>query len=136
VVDKRCQVFDATAAAELLRRAVPKDSGAFLATAPKRERLTSNLLPITAMPDVIYLAPAAVTTYPAAGELLAAQARRGRGAWILRDRLVISFADLTEEPLSVLCASDVERHDTAEYRPELIDGFLAQTGLSLDPRPP
>ena len=36
---------------------------------PKRETLTSNLLRITAMPEVIHLAPAAVRTYPAAGEL-------------------------------------------------------------------
>lgn len=40
---------------------------------------------------------------------------RAGGGWILRDRLVISFADLTEEPLRVLCAGDVERHDTTEW---------------------
>jgi Domain of unknown function (DUF4365) len=114
-VDKRRQIFDASAAADLLRRAVPKDSGVFLATPPKREKLTSNLLRITAMPEVIYLAPAAVSTYPAAGELLATQSDRGRGAWILRDGLVISFSDLTEAPMRVLCAGGVERHDTAEW---------------------
>jgi hypothetical protein len=65
-VDKHRQIFDATAASELLRRAVPKDSGLFLATSPKRETLTSNLLSITAMPTTIYLAPAAATTYPTA----------------------------------------------------------------------
>jgi hypothetical protein len=114
-VDKRRQIFDASAAAELLGRATPRDSGVFLATPPKRETLTSNLLRIAAMPEVIYLAPAAVTTYPAAGELLAARSGRGRGAWILRDRLVISFADLSEAPLRVLCAGDVERHGAAEW---------------------
>lgn len=114
-VDKRRQIFDATAASELLCRAVPKDSGLFLATPPKRETLTSNLLPITAMPTTIYLAPAAATTYPAAGELLAAQSTRSRSGWILRDGLVISFGNLTEAPLSALCAGDVERHDTAEW---------------------
>lgn len=114
-VDKRRQIFDATAASELLRRAVPKDSGLFLATPPKRETLTSNLLPITGMPTTIYLASAAAPTYPAAGELLAAQSTRSRSGWILRDGLVISFGDLTEGPLSALCAGDVERHDTAEW---------------------
>jgi hypothetical protein len=115
VVDKRRQVLDAAAASALLRRAVPTDSGLFLTSPPKRETLTSNLLPIATMPEVICLAPAAATTYPAAGELLAAQPSRGRGDWILRDGLVISFSDLTEGPLNALCAGDVERHDTAEW---------------------
>jgi hypothetical protein len=73
VVDKRQQVFDATAAEYLLRVAVPKGSGVFLASPPKRETLTSNLLPIAAMPEIIYVAPAAARTYPAAGELLTGQ---------------------------------------------------------------
>lgn len=115
VVDKRRQAFDASAAAQLLRVAVPKDSGLFLASPPKKETLTTNLLPIAAMPDVIYLAPAAATTYPAAGELLADQQSRVRGGWILRDGMVISFADLTDGPLSVLRAGDVEQHETAEW---------------------
>lgn len=114
-VDKRHQVFDASAAAELLRRAVPKDSGLFLAAPPKRETLISNLLPITGMPETIYLAPAAASTYPDAGELLTAQADRSRSGWILRDGLVISFGDLREAPLHALCSGDVERHDTAEW---------------------
>lgn len=115
VVDKRRQVFDASAAAHLLRVAVQKDSGVFLASPPKPETLTSNLLPIAAMPEVIHLAPAAATTYPAAGELLAGQQGRIRGGWILRDGLVISFADLADGPLRALRTGDVERHDTAEW---------------------
>lgn len=115
VVDKRRQVFDALAAAQLLRVAVPKSSGLFLASPPKKEMLTSNLLPIATMPEAIYLAPAAAHTYPAAGELLAARPGRDRGGWILRDGMVISFADLAEGPLSVLCAGNVERHETAEW---------------------
>jgi hypothetical protein len=115
VVDKRRQVFDASAAAYLLGVAVPKDSGLFLASPPKKETLTSNLLRIATMHEVIYLSPAAVTTYPAAGELLAEQPCRARGDWILRDGLVMSFSDLTEGPLSVLRAGDVERHDAPEW---------------------
>lgn len=114
-VDKRLQAFDASAAPDLLRRAVPKESGLYLTAPPKRELLTSNLLPIVAMPEVVYLAPAAATTYPAAGELLTGETSRGRGDWILRDGLVISFSDLAQAPLKVLCAGDVERHDTADW---------------------
>jgi hypothetical protein len=67
------------------------------------------------MPETIYLAPAAITTYRAAGELLAAQSTRRRSGWILRDGFVISFGDLTEAPLSALRVGDVERHDTTEW---------------------
>jgi hypothetical protein len=115
VVDKRRQAFDASAAADLLRVAVPKDSGLFLASPPKKETLTSNLLPIVTMPQVIYLAPAVVNTYPEAGELLAGVPGRARGDWILRDRMVMSFSDPTEGPLSALRAGDVECHDSAEW---------------------
>lgn len=115
LVDKRHQAFDASAAPAFLGRAVPKDSGLFLSAPPKPETLSSNLLRIEAMPEVLYIAPTAATNYPAAGELLAAQPGQGRGDWILRDGLVISFSNLTRTPLSVLCAGDVERHDTAEW---------------------
>lgn len=115
VVDKCRQTFDASAAPALLGRAVPKDSGVFLAAPPKPEILTSNLLRVEAVPEVVYLSPSAATTYPAAGALLADEPGQGRGDWILRDGLVISFSDLTEAPLNVLCAGDVERHDTTEW---------------------
>lgn len=115
VVDKRTQRFDASAATALLQRAVPKGSGFFLSSPPKLETLTSNLLRVQSMPTVLYAAPAAVSTYRAAGEVLASEPQRGRGDWILRDRLVISFSDLTQPPLRALCAGAVERHDTTEW---------------------
>ena len=114
-VDKHRQIFDASAAQALLGRAVPKNSGLFLASPPKRETLTSNLLRVENLPAVLHIAPAAVTTYPAAGELLARERGADGGGWILRDGLVISFSDLTEAPLRVLCSGDSERHDTVEW---------------------
>ncbi len=46
--------------------------------------------------------------------------------------------------LANLAAADVDQHTAIiknrlkriQYRPALIDGFLAQTGLSLEPEPP
>jgi hypothetical protein len=87
----------------------------FLAAPPKQETLTSNLLPIIDLPDTIYPAPAAASTYTTAGELLTAQARRSRSGWILRDGLAISFGHLRQAPLDALCCGDVQRHDTAEW---------------------
>jgi len=37
------------------------------------------------------------------------------GGWVLRDGMVISFADLTCGPLGVLWAGDVERHQSSEW---------------------
>ena len=114
-VDKRRQVFDASAAELLARVAMPKGSGLHLSSPPKRETLTSNLLRITRLPESIYVAPTFVTTYPAAGELLSGQGVRGRGDWILREGMVISFSDLAQSPLKVLCDGSVEQHDAAEW---------------------
>jgi hypothetical protein len=115
-VDKQRQAFDSPSAAELLRLLVPKGSGVFLAAPPKRERPTSNLLPITGMPEAIYLAPAATSSYPPPGSSWPVSGPGRAGwIWILRDGLVISFGDLSEPSLSVLCAGDVEEHETAEW---------------------
>ncbi|MGW3890411.1 DUF4365 domain-containing protein [Micromonospora chokoriensis] len=115
VIDKRTQAFDKSAARALLTRAVPKSAGVYLAPAPKIEVLTSNLLPIVDFPATLYLAPAVTGKYPAAGALLDAEPTRGRSDWILRDGLVLSFSDLRQRPLNVLCAGDVERHETADW---------------------
>lgn len=113
-VDKRTQSFDPDAAPGLLRLAQPRASGLYLQPPPIEEVLTSNLLEVEELPDKIRIAPAAATDYRAAGALLAAQKQR-RGGWMLRDGLIISFADLREPPLHVLCSGDVEEHDTAEW---------------------
>lgn len=113
-VDKRTQRFDCDAAALLLDLGKPKGQGLYLRATPKPEGLESNLLPISSMPDKIYLARSAADgDYRAAGELLGND--RSRDTWILRDGNVMSFADLGEPPLDKLTSSPVEVHDTAEW---------------------
>jgi hypothetical protein len=114
VVDKRTQRFDKDAAAALLRLAVPASSGLYLRPPPKTETLTTNLLPIAAMPPVIYLATSAVQDYAAAGAALASQTEH-RPGWTLRGGKIMSFGNLREPPLSVICDGDVEEHETAEW---------------------
>ena len=114
VVGKQMQRFDAGAAAALLRLAVPRQSGLYLRPPPITEILTTNLLPVTEIPPVIYAATSAVEDYKAGGELLAGHDGR-RPEWILRDKLVLSFANLREDPLNALCEGDVEEHDTREW---------------------
>lgn len=114
VISKQAQRFAKTAAPDLLRLAVPAQSGLYLRPPPITEILTTNLLPVTEVPPVIYAAPSSVTDYRAAGEVLSGQAGR-RPGWILRDGLVLSFTSLREQPLSALCDGDVEEHDTSEW---------------------
>lgn len=114
VVGKQSQRFDAGAAAALLRLAVPKQSGLYLRPPPITEVLTTNLLPVTEMPPVIYTATSAVADYRAGGEVLASHHGK-RPDWILRDGLVLSFTNLREAPLKALCDGDVEEHDTSEW---------------------
>lgn len=114
IVNKNTQRFDADAAPALLRLGIPRESGLYLRPPPITETLTTNLLPISEFPPHIYLATTSATDYPTAGNLLAGQTVR-RSGWILRDGLVLSFSNLREAPLRVLCQGDVEEHDTSEW---------------------
>lgn len=114
VISKQAQRFDAGAAAALLRLAVPRQAGLYLRPPPITETLTTNLLPVTDMPPVIYLATSGVSSYREGGAVLTDHDGH-RPQWILRDRLVMSFADLREAPLNLLCDGDVEEHDTSEW---------------------
>lgn len=71
VLSKHAQRFDPNAAPALLRLAVPKQSGLYLRPPPITETLTTNFLPVAAMPPVIYVATSAVPSYRAGGEALA-----------------------------------------------------------------
>lgn len=113
-VRKQSSRLDADAAPALLRLGVPAASGLYLQPPPVTEVLTTNLLPVLSMPPVIHLAPAAVTSYAEAREILAGQ-KLSEPGWMLRDGLVMSFASLREPPLIALCAGDPEEHPTAEW---------------------
>jgi hypothetical protein len=113
-VDKRTQAFDSAAAADLRAVALPRDTGLYLPAPPIQEILTTNLLAVTEWPPTLHLARTTARDYAEAGKRLQSTGARA-GGWILRDGLVISFRDLTEEPLSALCDGDVETHDTAEW---------------------
>jgi len=113
-INKQTQRFDKSAAPALLRLAVPAGAGLYLRPPPITELLTTNLLPVIDMPPVIYAAPCTARTYIEAGEILAGH-EGNRSAFLLRDGLVFSFDTLREPPLSALCDSDAEEHDTGEW---------------------
>lgn len=114
VINKRTQAFGASAAAEIFRLGTPRDSGLFLASPPKKERLTSNLLPIESWPSTLSIAPATVGSYKEAWEKLKSVKGHGDG-WILHEGLLISFGDLRTDPLRQLCDGGAERLDSSDW---------------------
>jgi hypothetical protein len=126
-VNKHTQVFDKSAAPAMLRIGVPRDSGLFLPPPPKKELLTSNLLPVETFPDHIFVAPAVVDDYRTAWEILRDTPGEA-AAWILHDKMVISFGDLRSQPLRRLCDGGVERHDTVEWADSDDDDRLHRFG--------
>jgi hypothetical protein len=55
------------------------------------------------------------------------------GVWAHVKRDLGDLLASAVDQLAVIAKSLLKR---IQYRPELIDGFLAQTGLALDPQPP
>jgi Domain of unknown function (DUF4365) len=82
-IDKRRQSFDASAAAAIMGTAAPRRSGIYLASPPKKEILTTNMLPLAEWPATLQVAPAAVSDYPE-GWRRPAKAPGHAAGWILR----------------------------------------------------
>lgn len=113
-IDKQKQSFDASAAAAIIRIGVPRRSGIYLASPPKQEILTTNLLPIENWPATLSVAPAAIRDY-ADGWRRIAEAPGHAAGWIWHGGMIVSFGDLSASPLSELCDGPAEQHDTAEW---------------------
>ncbi|XRQ09245.1 DUF4365 domain-containing protein [Actinomadura welshii] len=114
-INKNTQAFDASAASEIFRLGTPRGSGLFLASPPKKERLTSNLLTIDSWPDMLSIAPATVDSYKEAWEKVKAVEGHLADGWILHDGMLISFGDLRTDPLRQLCDGGIERLDSSEW---------------------
>ena len=113
-IDKHKQSFDASAAAAIMRIGVPRGSGIYLASPPKQEILTTNLLPIENWPTTLSVAPAAIRDYADGWRRIAEAPGRAPG-WIWHGGMIVSFGDLSASPLNVLCDGPGEQQDTAEW---------------------
>ncbi len=122
VVDKASHAFDVDAGPALLRLGKPASSGLYLQPPPKLEVLDTNLLTVLELPQRLYLAPAVTGDYATAGKLLES-AQGARAQFILRDGLVISFEEIRNSSLSILCNGDAEAHDVAEWANSSDDGY-------------
>lgn len=114
--DKVANRFDAAAKEHLVKLSVPENSGFYLPTEPKRERLYSNLLRIERFPPKIYIAD---TEFRFDWEIKQAFRRAGMrmgGEWFLKDKKIYSFYDLGEQEWASICdQGTAEGFDAAEW---------------------
>lgn len=101
--DKRRDRFDESCRDALVRLAVPRTSGIYLAPVPKTETLYSNLLAVTSFAEHVYVAE---TDHRHPGDVRAAFREMnlwpGR-EWVLKNKQIISFHDLDEYPWNTIC---------------------------------
>jgi hypothetical protein len=116
VFEKRRDRFDVSCRDRLVRLAVPRDSGIYIAPAPKTEEMVTNLLEVIAYPAAIYVAD---TDFRLGGALAAALRLEDPDAgreWFLRNTRLFSVHDLSEPPWSTVCdAGSVERFESDEW---------------------
>lgn len=116
IFDKTRDRFDITAKEALQHLALPADSGLYLGTRPKVELVYSNLLQLAHFPTNYYVAE---TEYRTRAELFAALHEIStvvHGEWILRNKMLTSFHDLSAKPWSDVCErATMETHETNEW---------------------
>jgi hypothetical protein len=115
-IDKSACRFNESCAGALRDLAVPRDAGLYFAPAPQEETLISNLLPVTELPEHLYLAH---TSFRTAGQVwyhARSAGLRITGEWVLKHKQILSVHNLREEPWSQLCdPGTAERFDADEW---------------------
>lgn len=114
--DKQQHRFDETCGPELMKIAIPKDVGLYLAPPPVQEKLFTNLLCVSSFADRIYIADSLYQT----GEELWAKLREASEdvgeALILKRKQLISFYDLSQPPWSSVCdVTTLKSFDSSDW---------------------
>lgn len=111
--DKRMMCFTAESAPALFALAVPKTIGVYSAPRPREERLFSNLLTVTGLPERLWQGE---TEFRRPGEVFAKLREVGIDApeFVLRDKRILAAHDLTEPPWS----SFVDRGTVEDFNVE------------------
>lgn len=136
--DKRTMRLDESALDALGRIAVPRDSGIYIAPRPRDEKLFTNLLPLTAVPERLWVGE---TDVRGAREVYERLRDAGVDApeFVLRDRRILAPYDLTERPWSTFVdrgtIDEIEvAHWAASEDRETINRFVELLGRCLSAR--
>ena len=100
--DKVRDRFSDASYAELLAMGGHESAGLYLGPMPKKERLFSNLLPLTSFPRRIWVGASRFSRVEQIRPIVNAS-RRVSGDWILRGGSVISFQNLRKYPWTNIC---------------------------------
>ena len=101
--DKKRNSFDASCAAALAKLALPKDSGIYFAPLQKTETLYTNLLKVTSLAPKIYVAGTNYRKVGAVWRKFNSMGVKVGPEWILTDKQIVSFHNLTEPPFKEIC---------------------------------
>lgn len=113
---KKTQFFTVDSHRSLLDIGRSPEIGLYLAPVPRRERLHSNLLLLENCPAKIYVASTDLRRPLEVWAGLRQTGREAGGAWILREKRLMAFYDLSEMPWSAICdLGTVEEFDTTEW---------------------
>ncbi|MBD2302215.1 DUF4365 domain-containing protein [Nostoc sp. FACHB-190] len=116
IFDKRFNRFDVNARDELIKLAVPKNSGLYLAPKPKVEKLYSNLLKVSQISEHLYTAYTLTEDESKAYSVLQKIGRTSGQEWLLKENFVLSFHNLRQAPWTEICdLGTVEQHGVEEW---------------------
>ncbi len=114
--DKQQHRFDEACGPALMKIAVPKDAGIYLAPPPVQEKLYTNLLRVASFADRIYVADALYQTGEELWTKLREESEDVGEAVILKRKQLISFHDLSQPPWSSVCdVSTLRPFDSADW---------------------
>jgi hypothetical protein len=114
--DKKRDRFDGTCRDALVRLAVPRDSGIYIAPPPKSEQLYSNLLSVSSFADRLYIADTNYRSYKALWAKLHSLGGEIGCEWKLKEKRITSFRNLEEYPWREICdLGTLEDFDTEEW---------------------
>jgi len=116
VFEKATAKFVASAAADLMRLAVPKDVGPYLPATECSETLYSNLLEVESFPPSIF---SAATDYRTAKDIfdwVKESEIELPSAWLLTEKMIRSVHDLRQQPWTEICdRGSVKQFDMDEW---------------------
>lgn len=98
IFDKERDRFDEKAAERLRRLAIPAGSGTYLAPAPRRETLVSNLLRVTALPSRLFHAVIERGSREDVRKELLQRIKYPPREFVVRGKTILSIHDLSAHP--------------------------------------
>ncbi len=115
IFDRKKNRFDESAEQRLWTLARPRYDGLHLGPPPVRETLVSNLLSVVRVPDVVYVAPAAVKSQPKARKVLREARAASLRAWMFSGGSIYSFHDPQTTDIGLLCSGPPDPIGTDEW---------------------